>query len=156
MTTISLIDIVKEHLASDELQLPVFAPVAMEMREMLSREEVNIEAISEKVQRDQALTGQLLRAANSAFYGGLRQIGTIRESVMRLGTKEVMNLVVLSTQQRQYESKDKFLGPYMTKLWQHASCCAMGCQWLSKRLGHGALGQQAFMAGLLHDIGQLF
>jgi HD-like signal output (HDOD) protein len=155
-TVVSLVEMIKAQLASDDLRLPVFSASALELQDMLSTDDVDLDVVAQKLQLDQALASQVLREANSAFYGGLKQIGTIKESIMRLGTKEVLNLVLLMTQRQQYGSSDKFLGPYVKTLWKHASSCAMGSKWLAKRLGHSDIAQEAFMAGLLHDIGHLF
>ena len=156
ISSVSLMDMMKEHLSFNELQLPVLSPAALELQRILSNEDGNIDEIAQKIQLDQALASEVLRVANSAFYGGLKQVGTIRESIMRLGTKEVMNLVLLTTQRQQYSSSGKFLAPYVGTLWKHASCCAKGSKWLAERLGHPGLAQEAFLAGLLHDIGRLF
>src|SRR5581483_11640785 len=57
---------------------------------------------------------------------------------------------------RQYGSNDRFLQPYMAILWKHAACCANGSNWLAQRLGYRSIAQEAFLAGLMHDIGNLF
>jgi HD-like signal output (HDOD) protein len=59
------------------------------------------------------------------------------------------------TQREQYQSTDKFLRPYLDLLWKHAVSCGLGSKWLAERLGYGQLAEEAFMAGLLHDIGNL-
>src|SRR5205823_4927742 len=48
------------------------------------------------------------------------------------------------------------LKPYTGRLWKHACACAVGSKWLAERLGCRSIVQEAFMAGLLHDIGHLF
>jgi HD-like signal output (HDOD) protein len=98
----------------------------------------------------------LLRFANSAFFSGLSKVSTIKDSILRLGTRQVTNIVLLTTQHRQYGSTDKLIQPYLTILWKHAACCAKGSNWLAHRLGYRTLAQESFLAGLMHDIGHLF
>ena len=43
----------------------------------------------------------------------------------------------------------------MQKLWVHSLACATGAKWLAKKTGYPNLAAESFMAGLLHDIGQL-
>jgi len=155
MTT-SLIDVLDEKLASEELQLPVFPPLALHLQRMLSADEVDIDRVAAKINEDQALASQLLRCANSAFFSGLSKVSTIKDSIMRLGTRQVTNVILMATQHRQYGSHDKIIQPYLASLWKHASCCANGSDWLAQRLGYRAIAQEAFLAGLLHDIGNLF
>lgn len=154
--TVSLIDIIEAHLASEHLQLPVFPPLALELQSMLSQENVNINQVAAKIIEDPAVASQLLRVANSAFFAGLSKVSTIKEAILRLGYRQVTSLIMLVTQQQQYRSPDKFLNHYVGPLWRHAASCAMGTKWLAERLGYRVMVQEAFLAGLLHDIGKLF
>jgi HD-like signal output (HDOD) protein len=152
----SLVDILQEHLASEQLQLPIFPPLALQLQDMLSQEHANLNQIAAKVLEDQALASQLLRVANSAFFAGLNKVSTIKDAILRLGSRQVINLIIMFTQQQQYRSSDKFLSPYMSSLWKHASSCALGAKWLADKAGYSSLIPEAFLAGLLHDIGKLF
>jgi putative nucleotidyltransferase with HDIG domain len=154
--TLTLIDIIAQHLASEQLQLPVFPPLAAELQQMLAQEECNMPQVAARIMEDQALASHLLRMANSAFFTGLSKVTTVKEAMMRLGVKQVTNLVLLVTQGRQYHTTTRLMGLYGKSLWQHAVSCALGTKWLAARLGHTALAQEAFLAGLLHDIGKLF
>jgi len=154
-TNISLIDIVNERLNSEKLELPVLPNLAIELQSMLTSDGADIEHISAKIAADQVLASQLLRVANSAFYSGLNKVSRIRDSVMRVGTRQVSSLVFMITQQEQYKSTDKSLRPYFELLWKHATSCALGSKWLADRLGYASLAEEAFMAGLFHDIGKL-
>jgi HD-like signal output (HDOD) protein len=152
----SLMDIIQEHLASEQLQLPVFPPLALQLQDMLAQENVNINQVAAKIVEDPAIASQLLRMANSAFFAGLSKVSTIKDAILRLGSRQVTNLIILVTQQQQYRSDHKFLSPYIGSLWKHSASCAMGTKWLAERLGYRSTAQEAFLAGLLHDIGKLF
>ena len=154
--TMSLMEILEQRLASGKVQLPVFPPLALQLQAMLAGDDADIDKIAQKIARDQALASQLLRVSNSAFYSGLSKITTIRDSIVRIGTQQVINLVHLATQEQQYRSKDKFIGLHLTNLWQHAAATAQGSLWLAERLGFQSMAHEAFLAGLLHDIGKLF
>src|SRR6266850_196744 len=153
--TVSLVEILNEHLVSEQLQLPVFPPLALEVQEMLACDDADFDKISEKIAEDQVLASQLLRLANSAFFSGLNKVSRIRDSIMRLGSRQVTTLVMMITQQQQYGSTDEYIHPYTDALWKHAASCAMGSKWLVERLGFGQLAEEAFIAGLVHDIGNL-
>jgi putative nucleotidyltransferase with HDIG domain len=153
--TVSLVERLNEHLASGQLELPVIPRLVLELQTMLSREDADIEEISLKIAEDQVVASQLLRVANSAFFKGLNKVSRIRDSIVRLGTREVTSLIFMITQQQQYESKDQSIRPYLNALWKHAASCAIGSKWLVERLGYKELAEEAFIAGLLHDIGKL-
>jgi HD-like signal output (HDOD) protein len=154
--TMSLIEILQEHLAAEDLQLPVFPLVALQLQEMLSSEDADLLDIASRIASDQVLASQFLRVANSAFFSGLSKVATIQDAIMRLGTRQSIDLILLITQRQQYNSKDKFLAPYVEALWKHAASTAAGCKWAAERLGYPSIAQEAFLAGLLHDIGNLF
>ncbi len=154
--TESLMEILQEHLASEQLELPVFPPLALQLQEMLSRDDADIAKVSARIAEDQVLASQLLRAANSAFFSGLSKVTTIRDSIMRLGSKQAINLIFLATQHQQYKSMDRSMEGYLRKLWTHASSCATGGKWLAEKLGYSSIAQEAFLGGLFHDIGNLF
>ena len=152
----SLVEIIHAHLASDRLHLPVFPPLAMQLQDILAQDNCNIQQVAAKIMEDQALASHLLRVANSAFFTGLSKVSTIRDAIVRLGGKQVTSLVMLVTQQQQYRSSHKVFRAYIESLWKHAVSCAMGTKWLAEKSGYRPLAPEAFLAGLLHDIGKLF
>jgi HD-like signal output (HDOD) protein len=151
----SLHELIVEAIASRDVKLPVFNPVALRLQQALKNDAVNIDDIEKMVVEDQALSSQILRVANAAFYRGLQPIATIRKAVIRMGIQQVANLaMVVSTQQICQKTSSELL-VYQEKLWRHAVASAMGSQWLAKRCGYRNEADTAFLAGLLHNIGQL-
>lgn len=74
---------------------------------------------------------------------------------MRIGLREVVNSVMVATQRKNYSSHNPFLQQYMSRLWKHSVVCAFGAQWLAKRCGYDELAPEAFIGGLIHDVGKL-
>jgi len=110
--------------------------------------------LSSELERDVALSANLLRAANSAAFGGSRRISTVRDAVARLGHARVLQWVVASaigpTTARPVLGYDLPAG----KLWEHSLATAVGAEELSRELGLGSPGE-FFTAGLLHDVGKI-
>ncbi len=155
MKNISLLDIVKQHAASEKLNLPVFPSVAHELRKKLADDNSPIEEIAAIIGKDQSLASQMLKLANSAFFAGLNRVRTIREAIMRLGVNQVYNFVVAGGQKDFYQSNDPIIAQYLNVLWKHALATARGSQWLLRRIGYRELSDEGFLAGLFHDIGKL-
>jgi hypothetical protein len=153
---VSLLDVVNRAIEADKVPLPVFSAAASRIQQELAKKEPDIRIIEKVITADQALSSQVLKIANSAFYRGLTEVSTVRAAIMRLGMKEVENIVLLATSQRHFKSNDKMLRQVMKKLWQHSVGCAYGAVWLSKRYAYGIDQGQAFFAGLFHDVGKLF
>jgi HD-like signal output (HDOD) protein len=69
---------------------------------------------------------------------------------------EVGNIITLVLHGRKFNSKVPFFRDIMAKLWKHSVGCAIGAQWLAKECGFQSMSNEAFIAGLLHDVGKLF
>jgi HD-like signal output (HDOD) protein len=93
--------------------------------------------------------------ANSSFFGGLARVGTIEAAVQRLGMRRLVEVALVCAQKAQYGSPDPLIAGYLDHLWRHALGCAFGARWLAERCGLAELAGEAFVAALLHDIGEL-
>src|SRR5216683_2757559 len=151
----SLVDIIRERVSSQALQLPVFPHVALKLMNVLAKVDYSIAQVAQMIIEDQALSSHVLRLANSAFFGGLSKVTTIRDAIVRLGARQVTNVVTVVTQSQQYCTQDKTLEAYMQTLWKHSLGCALGTKWFAEKTGYKELAQEGLLAGLLHDIGQL-
>ena len=152
---VSLVDLINQCIESDAVKLPVFNTAASRIQQELAKEEPSIPVIEKIITADQALATQVLKIANSAFYRGLTEVGTVRAAVMRLGMEEIEKVVLLATSRQQFNSSDKNINVLMKKIWQHAVGCAYGTLWLSRRYAYGVDQGQAFFGGLFHDVGKL-
>jgi len=98
---------------------------------------------------DQALLGRILRIANSAFYRGRIPTTTLQAGIVRLGPALVRDLVIsLSTQ-----SLFKEFNTVEQQMWNHSLATAFGAQLVAAQ-SHVANPDEAFVAGLLHDVGK--
>ncbi len=153
--TISLLEMVEEYAASETLNLPIFPRVVQELYAKMSDENSSINDIAAIIAKDQAIAGQMLKLANSAFFAGLNRVRTIRESIMRLGVNQVYNCLVTGSQKGYYLSHDPIIDRYLQLLWKHALATAKGSQWLLRKTGYPELADEGFLSGLFHDIGKL-
>jgi HD-like signal output (HDOD) protein len=154
-TQTPLVEQINKRLSGDLRELPVFHSVAVRLHQMLSSPRFRIDDVINLINEDQALASRVLKIANSSFYSGLSKVATIRDAVVRLGAREVAKLAMQASQSEKYVSKNDVLNQTMHRLWEHALACATGAQWLAERTGYAALSSEAFMGGLLHDIGKL-
>ena len=152
----SLIEIANEFITSDKTVLRPFDRNTLRIQQEIGKEEPDTRLIEKLIASDPALTSQVLRLANSAFYKGLTKISTIHNAMIRIGITEIANIVSLVTHQKNFSSKDAVVREILGKLWAHSVGCAIGSQWLATRRGLRDLCHEAFIAGLLHDVGKLF
>jgi len=150
-----LIELIKERLAGNLGDLPVFHSVAVKLQQMLVSRDFRIEDVIQLISEDQSLASQVLKMGNSAYYTGLSKVTTIKDAVIRLGAQEIANLVMMASQIEIYRSGNPVLNNAMRKLWTHTFACASGAKWLARKSGYASIATEAFMGGLLHDIGKL-
>ncbi|GFE60394.1 HDOD domain-containing protein [Geobacter sp. AOG2] len=150
-----LVELIRDRLAGDLRGLPVFHSVAVKLQQMILDRNFRIEEVILLISEDQSLASQVLKVGNSSFYTGLSKVGTIKDAVVRLGAQEIANLVMMASQVEQYRSCNPILDNAMQRLWDHALSCATGAKWLASKTGYASLATEAFMGGLLHDIGKL-
>jgi HD-like signal output (HDOD) protein len=104
--------------------------------------------------RDQALAAEVLRTANSAFFGGLSETNTISKAIARIGLQQLTKVVFMASERSKYQARDPLLQPMVQAIWLHATASAMAADWLTRRRST-AQHEEAFLGGLLHDIGEL-
>lgn len=84
-----LLEIVNEFLGSGKAELPVYDLTCQRVQQEIGKNDPNLKEVEKMIVCDQALTAQVLRVANSAFYMGLKKISTIRDAMIRLGTNDL-------------------------------------------------------------------
>jgi len=146
-------DIVLNIIHDGKIPLPVFNPIAIKVQQLIERKP-DLSEIIDAVSVDSKLSAAVLQAVNSPFYGLGVKKKTVSDAIFYLGLEESGNVVVSAALSGNFASKDQQIQPYMAKLWKHNLGCAIGCQWLSNRLGK-ELNSTSFLAGMLHDFGKL-
>src|SRR5258706_2681762 len=147
---------IAEQVNRSDLSLPLLNPVALELQRTLQDEHATIAGIEQIIGKDPALVCEILRMANSCFVAGLSAISTLREALTRRGAQRVAELALAAARRGHYQTSMPLLSRYVKDLWQQAYACSPGSRWVAERCGFRLLTENAFLAGLLHDIGKLF
>jgi HD-like signal output (HDOD) protein len=150
----SLADRIIEVVESDRIQLPPLPELAVRVREMLADEErADARRIAELMRSDPAVVASLLRISNSAAFGGLAPISDLGQAIARLGLKQVGSIVTGLVVKGHFASDAPDKSGMLRKLWDHAVVSGFASRHLGQRVGVEV--SEAFLAGLLHDIGSL-
>lgn len=121
---------------------------------LVADDKSDVSEIEKVILFDQALTGALLRRANSASSARSRPIGTVREAVLRLGTSTVLSLAMSSCVARRMR---KALPEYDLgegALWAHSVAAAVAAETLKSR-AKVRLPGEVVTSALMHDLGKL-
>ncbi|MFN8062185.1 MAG: HDOD domain-containing protein [Vicinamibacterales bacterium] len=139
-------------LSGADAAIPVMPMVAMKVIELTSNPNVSIAQLSSAVSKDQVLASRVLGLANSAYSGSMHRISTVTDAIVRLGIGAVRNVVVtVCFTSRMHDPKIYgALGPLLV---DHAIGTAYMARLVADKAGADA--DEAFLYGLLHDIGKL-
>jgi putative nucleotidyltransferase with HDIG domain len=104
------------------------------------------------ISNDPALCSRILKVVNSAFYGLPRQIGSINRAIVLLGLNAVKNIAIAASLTKLFRGGDLCPQFSARDLWIHSIATAAGAKLICDELRLG-LPDEAFLAGLIHDIG---
>ena len=134
--------------------LPSFPALYIEVVRELAGADPSISRIAEIVGRDPAMTAKMLHIVNSAAFGLARKISGPFEAIQHLGTGTVRSLVLSVHVFSCFEQKVK--GFSIDEFETHALRSAMLARHIVESLGGDpAVGEEAYIAGMLHDVGRL-
>jgi len=134
--------------------LPAMPHVASKVLELSSDPDTSASLLQQVISDDQAMTARILKIANSAMYACSRRIKTLSEAIVMLGFNSIRSLVVTSAARNLYGAGGARMGLKERLLWEHSIGCAFASRLLVEKR-HPALTEEAFLAGLMHDIGKL-
>ncbi len=106
------------------------------------------------VAHDPALVTRILKVVNSAFYGLPGQIGSVERAIVLLGLNAVKNIAVAASLGQLFRGVKLCEGFTAKDLWIHSIAVAVTARELAKRLKLPII-DEAFLAGLIHDVGML-
>ena len=105
------------------------------------------------ISSDQALTAKLLRLSNSAYYGYARRISNVREAVILLGMRTVRSVAISSAIIEAFRVPE-IEGFDLDLFWAHSVCVGLVSEVIARE-ARTARPEEAFTAGVLHDVGKL-
>ena len=138
--------------------LPPLPVVVARIMETVNNPDASVEELNKLIAMDQGLASKVLRIVNSAYYGFPKRISTLSHAVVILGFNTVRNLVLGVSAFGLLSQKSMPYGLNRTQFWEHSIATGIGGSILAKkRLPKiRTAGEEAFIGGLLHDVGALF
>ena len=133
--------------------LPTLSTVVMRLNEMIASPTTSAADVGSLISQDLALTGKTLKLVNSSFYGFPKKINSIIHAIVILGFNKVKN-IALSVSVLQAFKKTPGKGFDYFGFWEHTIATAISAEVIARNL-KSAYQEEAFVAGLLHDIGKL-
>jgi len=134
--------------------LPPMPQVVQKARKVLADPDSSFSDLAKVIETDQGIVTRILKMANSPYYGLSGNVSSVQHATVVLGGQTLMELLNLACSS---EILGKTLEGYdlaSGDLWSHSLAVATGSQIIAKKV-HPSLEQDAFAAGLIHDVGKI-
>jgi len=128
------------------------APTAyLELTRALGNERLGTADVGKIVAQDVAMSAKVLQLANSAFFGTGRTINQLPEAVTRIGVNNLRSLALSVGAFESFRPRGPLAGFSIAELQHHSTLVAR----IARRIAPKGMGDDAFTAGMLHDVGVL-
>lgn len=131
------------------MDVPTLPAVVVQALTAMQDPNSDARSVERVIARDPALSAKILRVANSAFFGQARRVSTIADAIRILGFTNVQGMIIGIGAFDAFRTERLDLGGF----WRHSIATATASRWLAPRVDIRA--DEAFTAGILHDIGKL-
>lgn len=143
--------ITPQELIANLGDLPPLPQVAAQVLRIAADPDSTTDELQRVITTDQALASQILKIANSAMFGMMREVKTLTQAIMTLGFSTIKSVVIASSAKNLYSRGS--VGFQERLMWEHALTTALAGRAFGKQLRY-ARSEEVFLAGLMHDIGK--
>lgn len=144
-------DLVKARIMTVMRNLPPLPAVTRQLLVVLKDDNSSADDVTKVLSGDGTLAAKVLKLVNSSFYGVPSEVTTISRAVVILGFTGIRNLALGFGTVEALSSMKSSMD--MTTFWSHAMTTAVVAQSLAPFVNRRTDPEEAFIAGLMHDIG---
>lgn len=134
--------------------LPTLPTLYLSLRDKLYDPRSSANDLARILSSDQSICSNILRIANSSFYGLSGRIVTIPHAIVVIGFNGIHHIVLSMTAARMFTEESSCSGFSLITFWEHSLAVATIAKIIGKKLS-GISQEEIFTAGLLHDIGKV-
>ena len=135
-------------------ELPPFSPILSKLLASLAKDDVSLVQLGDLIEKDAVVAGNILHIVNSAMYARRSHVNSVRYALSLLGTEKIRNLVLGMQIAGMWNHARCPKGLSMSRFNMHSAAVAMLADSLAQQL-EVEYPEGAFVAGLLHDVGEL-
>jgi len=134
--------------------LPPLPTASAEVMQLIRDPRAPSSKIAQAIEYDPSLTTNVLRLANSSFFGFARSVSTVKDALFRLGTNQVFQLVVAATVGKMAQTPVRGYDLSGGDMWDHLIGTAIGSIKIAQALKL-KIPPYTFTAALTHDVGKV-
>jgi len=135
-------------------QLPSIPQVLLKLIDACHKVEVSFEELADIIQKDVGLSARIVAVANSPAYAQWNDIKDFNRLLVVLGLNTIKTIAVTSAVHQFFSQFNPEVGKWMGGFWRSSLTCAHSARLLARLTGYEPM-DEAYLAGLLHKVGQL-
>lgn len=143
---------IKDRVMEAMRNLPPMPMAVQKLLAVMNDENSCADDVTRVLSSDQTLAGKVLKLVNSSYYGMSGEVATITRAVVVLGFSGVRNVAMGFGM---VSAMRKLGATGMAAFWEHALAAGAGAQAMAEQFGKRYDPEEAFIAGLMHDIGHV-
>ena len=144
----------EKNIASLLKSFPSMPGAAVKLLALIDDPDMNVSQIEAILRHDAGLTANVLKLANSAYFGIPGKVGSVRQAVLILGIKRLIQMVIASCVSAIMAKPVPGYDLPAGELWRHSLAVSVAAEGLVKELDVSGT-EEFFTAALLHDVGKL-
>jgi len=145
---------IREKIIEKASIFPSMPKAGIKLRALLTEKDVSIDEIEAILRHDPGLAANVLRLANSAYFGIPTKVSTLKHAIMLLGVKRFAQIAVGACMNKVMDSAVAGYGLSPGELWLHSIAVSTTAEALAKNRKLAETGD-IFTPALLHDMGKL-
>lgn len=130
-------------------------PIATQIMALAEESDSALSEIADLILNDPAITANLLKICNSAYFGLNRKVESVRDAIGFVGLDQIVQLVMLNSVSQNLKKQPQGYGLGEGELWRHAVSSAHVAKKLAGKFGISQNKHLIYTAALLKDIGKL-
>lgn len=133
-------------------ELPAAPAIISKAIKLTSDLNSDISDISNSILADQTLTAKVISMSNSPLYGRAKKVSSLKEAIRVMGFNQLKSIIITASTFSIFRSGAH--AKIAQILWEHSFATALGARLIVQKYG-GLDMEDAYLCGLLHDIGKL-
>ena len=133
-------------------EMKTIPAIATRLIHMLEDENSTFQEFEEVIKMDPTLVLRVLRLVNSSYYALRTKITSVSEAIAFIGIDNLRNLIVIDALKHLFSKTSGTETFSRNRLWLHCAAVSICCQMVAERI-FTQKGEDAFLCGILHDIG---
>ena len=142
-----------EDMVQSFTDLPTIPQVVTKIIDLLADPGVDLDQVADLIFSDQVLTARVIKMVNSPLYRPAKEIASLKQALIHLGSRHIRELAFTCSFVEVFQGRDGVFD--MQSFWEHSFGVGVVSGIIAEKMGYPDT-EKAYLAGIVHDIGEVF